>query len=836
MISTNQINLRLLRKFTIRNIRENKLRNLVMILTIVITTALILTILTMTSAMDEGMKDTFKRRAGTNAHMVLSDIGTDQAEQVLHVNGVEEAGSKQLLGHVLEVEGIETSMDVLVMDEIYAKHNFLEPDYGAMPIKNDEIVLSAETLNQLGIPVQIGESVTLKWEGSGSFVEKKCKVVGYWTGTAHEKAGIWMSAEGMGDIKPLAYNATIFFSEEGNIDDISEKVIASLGLASDQYSINWAYDSNTLQSLNREKVLYYAAIMIILVSGGLILFNIMQISVKFDIKLYGRMRTLGSGSVQIKGVVLCQIFFIGIIGILAGLILGYGFGKYITAREVSDSFPNVIVLIRQDNIFITASLVLVAIFISGIIPARTASKVSTTEILKEDNSFGFTNKNEKRWPGLPFLFQLSLSSLGRNKTRSVLSIGFMALGLIMLSCVYATNKSFDINKYKKELSISDYSIVHTSFIEEKSIYDPNGMTLPESVAKDIDEMEGVTEKGYVMSREVNLNLPDDVLQYVTSYYEANEGEIIDYMSYDVNWGNGYQKMVESGNCKGIIYGVDGLVADSLIINEGLLQGSYDEDKFHEGSYAIAQGIYDPSSTNQPTYQVGDTIELSGKEFEIMAVVEAPAPITEGKKSAEAAFSLSFFIPSGEFLSIYGDRGIRKVYFNVNSIGEKNVEKYLQGQNNEEITVASERSLEEKYKRETKAMMFIQVLVSIVIFGIGLINLINTMITATTTRRKEFGIMQSLGMTKKQLRTLLLFEGMNYAIVTLLISYFLSLLLISTVVKKYLESQWSATYHLVLDPLLICTPVIFIITLAIPLLCYLQIVREPPVKRLENYDK
>jgi len=836
MINTNQINLRLLRKFTVRNIRESKLRNFVMIMTIAITTALILTILTMTSAMDEGMKDTFKRQAGSSAHMILSDIGADQAEKISHMNEVAEAGLKQLSGHVIEAQGIETNMDVLVMDEIYEKHNFLEPDYGIMPIKSDEIVLSAETLNKLGVPAQLGESITLKWEGSGGPEEKEFKVAGYWTGTAKEKSSIWMSSKSIEDIKPLSYDATLLFSDEQNINDISEKVISSLELASDQYSMNWAYDSNTLQSLNQEKVLYYVAIMIILVSGGLIFFNIMQISVKFDIKLYGRMRTLGSGSAQIKGVVLCQIFFIGIAGILTGLVLGWGFGKYVAIRELSGSFPDMTVLIKPGNIFITMLLMLVAIFISGLIPAKTASNVSATEILKEDNSFGFTNKSEKHWPGLPFLFQLSLSSLGRNKTRSVLSIGFMALGLIMLSCVYATNESFDIDKYKKALSISDYSIVHTSFVEEKSIYDPQGMTLPESVTKKIDEMEGITEKGYMMSQEVNLNLPEDVVQHITSYYEANDGEIIDYMSYDVNWGNGYQKIAESGSCKGIVYGVDGLVADSLIANECLLQGNYDEDKFRGGNYAIAQGIYDPSSVIQPTYQVGDTIELGGKEFEVMAVVEAPAPITEGKKSSEAAFSLSFFIPSEEFLSIYGDVGIRKVYFNVNSSGEKNALKYFQEKDNEEITITSEKSLEEKYKRETEAMMFVQVLVSIIIFGIGLLNLINTMITATTTRRKEFGIMQSLGMTKKQLRTLLFFEGMNYAVVTLLISYFLSLLLISTVVKKYLEGQWPATYSLVLDPLLICTPVIFIITLAIPLLCYFQIVREPPIKRLENYDK
>ncbi|MGL6202002.1 MAG: FtsX-like permease family protein [Lachnospiraceae bacterium] len=327
-------------------------------------------------------------------------------------------------------------------------------------------------------------------------------------------------------------------------------------------------DGNTL-------FLYDVVISIVLVIGCVVLFNIMQVSVRFDIKLYERMRTMGSSSAQIKYVVFYQIIVTGIVGILVGLILGCRFGKHLIVNVLSSYFSKMTISLNHKSVLFTVLLMLATIFIAGIIPAKIASKVPTTETLKEGDRFVSTYKVKKRWSRLPFLYQLSFISLRHNKAESVISIGFMALGLIILSCAYVINEKSD-------------------------------------------------------------NAIDKVL----------------------------------------------------------------------------------------------------------------------------------------------------------------------------------------------------ILVSIIIFVIGLLNLINTMITATTFRRKEFGIMQSLGMTKKQLRTLLLFEGMNHAVITLIISYILSCVMISTVVKNYLEGQWSSPHSLVLNPFLLFTPVILIITLGIPLLGYLWVVKEPPIKRME----
>lgn len=834
-ITERQIHFRVLRRFAFRSIKVNKLRNFIMILTVSIMTLFTLLLLVMTSNITLSWQDNFKKQAGTSAHLIINDLTLQQVKSAKNVVKGTKIGISQSKASTIEVNEHSQQVNLIEMDQLYTKENFLTPDYGEAPVKRNEVVVSAETLREMGVPVRIGETIVYKFKTKDMFQEEKLTLVGYWTGSAQEKSGIWLASGSMKSDKASIYRAAVLFPDDKTSADASQKVISQLKLEERQYRVNWVYDPDTLHYLTKENRLYYVAIIIILFCGGLILLNVMQISIKHEIKLFGRMKTLGAGVYQIYSVVFFQALIIGLIGMLIGLIIGGGFGGSFVNRILNSYFSGGSTSIKWGDSLITVLLIFLVIVLSSIIPARTAGKVSTTELLNEDESYGFSHKSEKKWLGLPLLFQLSLLSLSRNKMRTIISIGFMVMGLVMLSCVYAIDKSFDMDKYQNEFAISDYSIADTSFVEDKRINDSHKMVLPESLVTEIEQLQGVTKKGRLMTQEVQERLPETLMKQLKNYYEGNAGAILSQMSSNENWTEGYQRMVETGKCMEIIYGIDGIVSENLVTKEGLLQGSWNEEKFNKGNYVIAQGVYDPANPKQPTYQVGEKVIIQGKEFEVMAIVEAPVTISEGRRSKQAEFSLSFFIPYHEFERLYPNKEIRKLYLNVNELGEKTIESYFNEHRNDEVTVTSVRTLASRYKRETSAMMLVQTLLSIVIFGIGMLNLVNTVITSATARRKEFGIMQSLGMTNKQMRTLFLIEGLCYSVVTLILSFFLSFLLISTVVKRYIEGQWSATYRLVIDPLLIISPILILVTLGVSLVSYFNIIRVSPIKRIEKYD-
>lgn len=91
-------------------------------------------------------------------------------------------------------------------------------------------------------------------------------------------------------------------------------------------------------------------------------------------------------------------------------------------------------------------------------------------------------------------------------------------------------------------------------------------------------------------------------------------------------------MINSGECTSILYGIDGLILDTFAQDGRILDGIFDKEKFLSGGYVImeaAAGAEDAEKETQPTYSVGDMVELNGQQYEVMAIVMDIATITEG---------------------------------------------------------------------------------------------------------------------------------------------------------------------------------------------------------------
>ncbi len=97
------------------------------------------------------------------------------------------------------------------------------------------------------------------------------------------------------------------------------------------------------------------------------------------------------------------------------------------------------------------------------------------------------------------------------------------------------------------------------------------------------------------------------------------------------------------------------------------------------------------------------------------------------------------------------------------------------------------------------------------------------------------MIQSIGMTKRQLRSMLIDEGLYYAASTLLVSYVLSALAVAVGVRMIVSDDWTATFHFTLTPLLICTPILIIFAILIPYICFKNLEKQSIVERLRAVD-
>ncbi len=425
--------------------------------------------------------------------------------------------------------------------------------------------------------------------------------------------------------------------------------------------------------------------------------------------------------------------------------------------------------------------------------------------------------------------------------RSGLSFLFCwrAWKLLTISCVYAKNASFDIDKYMSQMVISDFEVEDSSISSAFGTYNPYGTTISPQLVRNIEGLSGLEATGCLYSQVFTHRIGASALENIRTYYNADDR--LAYMeATDAGLADAYHDMIDSGECVSILYGVDGLILDTFAQDGRILDGSFDKEKFLSGGYVVveaATGAEDSGKETQPTYSVGDMVELNGRQFEVQAIVADIPAITEGVNSTTQDF-LSFYLPSDTFREMYPDNTLRKLFFNVAEEYQPQAEEMLMDYRNntdKSLNYTAKSTLIEHYQEQTRANTVMGFAISLIIAFVGILNFINSMLTAIVSRRKEFAMIQSVGMTKRQLRNMLIDEGLSYACITLLASYLLGILAVGVGVRMMVSSDWTATFHFTLLPLAICTPILMIFAILIPYICFRNLENQSIVERLRAAD-
>lgn len=436
-------------------------------------------------------------------------------------------------------------------------------------------------------------------------------------------------------------------------------------------------------------------------------------------------------------------------------------------------------------------------------------------------------KDRRRGEGSPgILFQMGLLNLGRTPGRTVIAIFSLSLGMVLLCSIYAVSSGFDMKKYMEEFTVSDFTVTR----------EPGGEdSVAEGFIGDLEKQKGVIGTGRLYSKETKINLSSKAYKNLIDFYEADKKERLNYMSYDTLWSQGYQNMRNTRTTSALIHGIEGIPLEVLTKSAYMIEGKFDQQKFSEGGYAIAEGVASDRdrSKNQPTYGIGDTVIIDGEQFEIMAIVSALKPLNEGKYSDASAFSLAFYISEPDFKNLYPDKTPVKYFLDVENEELAYMDRYIESRKGDALEVISKRTLMQDYRDQTRASTVMWRVISITIVVIGMINLINTMITSILERRKELAVMQSIGLSKTQLLLMFLYEGLCYSGCILLISYVCSYVAVSFGVRRYLSTIWASTYQFTIQPLVICTPVIIMVSVLIPVICYKLVLMPYTKARLSN---
>lgn len=844
-------NKKVINRLAFKSFRSSKTRNLMAIIAIALTTILFTSLFTVGIGMIESFQNQTLRQSGGDGHAVLKYITDEQYNNMKDHPLIKEISYNRIIAESVDnPEFLKRHVEMYYMDETAMKLGFCEPTKGDVPIKENEIITDTKTLDLLGVPHKIGAKVPITYTMKGEQIQTNFVLSGFWesdpifnvgfiivshefTETHENKLQNAYKIEGN---MTGAINSYIMFKNSFNLGEKLYKVITDSGytiphdkertelLPTDiDCNVNWAYLSSNFS--NSDPVTIILLLMLsalIIFTGYLIIYNIFQISVIKDIKLYGLLKTIGTTSKQIKRIIFRQAIMLSIIGIPIGLFIGFLLGKALLPIIMGSTIYSGKYAVVSINpiIFIGASIfALVTVFISTRKPGKIAGKVSPIEAVRYSDGNVRISKKTKNSTDGGKLWKMALSNLSRNKKRTIIAIISMTLSLVLLNSVFTISNGFDMDKYVSKYVDTDFLIGHANYFNMNHFQSPEE-ELSESFISNVEKQEGFEVGGRIY---YNIYFGN------CSIYYDNPDER-SYHGYPLNKAIDGQPMLA-------LYGMEDFPLSRLDIVEGKL----DIEKLKSGKYII-EGVHEDDHGNilwnTSHYEIGDTVEITvdGKKYEYE--VMAQARIKKSTMSNRRFDEFAMYLPGEEYLKVVNNPLVMTYAFNVEDDKEDDMENFIKLYTKKVDSLMnydSKQTYEDGFKDFRNTLITVGGILSFIIGSIGILNFINSMITSIWARRQEFSMLQSIGMTGKQLNRMLCFEGLYYAVYTIILSLVLGVMFSVGVIGGIVSELWFFSYKFIITPLLITYPIMIVLSLIVPYIAYRSLRKGSIVERLREIE-
>lgn len=842
-----------IKKLSVRYFKAGKSRNIIAIIAIVLTTILFTTIFTLGSGLMDTVHDQNIRKAGGEGQAVLNYISDEVYNDLAGSPLIDRIAYTKAVSYRLKNPGLERwRSDLWYMDDTALEFARYTPTTGRRPEAENEIIADTKTLDALGVPAQVGETVSLAYEVKGKSYTTDFTLCGFWETDSLSNIGRLIVSKAFvdahSDILTYTYpvdndysgvvSAYVMFSGTGDIESQLHQLISETGYTCDTMGgskedgnyviarVSPAYQSGTLTGNPAMLISGMIGVTLIVVTGYLIIYNIFQISVIQDIQSYGQLKTLGTTKRQIKRLINRQALRLSLIGIPIGLLVGFFIGRALVPflmNGTSYTADAGIKVTVNPLIFIgSAAFALFTVFVSVRKPAKIAGTVSAIEAIRytenDTATFGKRRGKDKKSTHGAKLHFMALANLGRNRRRTVLVIVSMTLSLVLFNTVFTLSSGFDIDKYIAKFMDTDFVISNADFFQyqvEKSEHD-----LSDTFIEAVRQNSSFKDGGRLYS---SWMLEEPFSTEHNAFFSYNK---------DLN-GNPFVRL----------YGAD----DFLLNGMEVIEGTIDLKKLKTGEYILLSVDCNDDGTviENPNISVGDTVRINhlkaeelsttitdSYDFIIMAKVRANENTATTRNTGEARF----YLPTDIFLPLCDNPHLVSFPFDVKEGTEAEMAEFLNSYIDSvepSMDFESKATYTSSFDDLTSLIITIGGALSIIIGIIGIANFVNSVLTSVITRKKEFAMLQSIGMTGKQLKRMLSFEGLYYAVGTIITSSILGVLFSVVVVRGISSEIWFFTYQFVMWPMLVIYPFLILLTVAIPALLYRKIAKASIIERLRQ---
>ena len=866
-----------IKKLANRSFRSNKMRNVIAVIAIALTTFLFTAVLTIGMGAKGTLEYNMAKMIGTGADALVQGLSEEQFQQL------KENSMFEKVGCWVPIE-IMTNTNRMVAEIDYADQPQLElrmqtPRTGSAPQKANEVLVSANILKDLNIEEKIGAEIPieLKARQSGQIYHFDMVVSGIYD-TPNEKsesvivskAFLEENAEMMSDIAQGRvgcgiYTADVVMRDNYMVKDRISELVRNIGGNPDD-----ANAANAIRVAPNPIVSNESGLMMWLVAGVfgvlfmfcgyLLIYNVFEIAVTNDIRQYGLLRTVGTTSKQIKRLVNRQALYLFLIGTLLGLIFGTLLGRSILPAAlrifaVDYSGGNI-----EVGTLLYLGIIAGAILFSGLTvyistrkSVKKASRVSPIEAIRyvEKDTVSIKRKKIDAGAVIP---RMAKANLQRNKRRTVFIVISLTLSIVLLNSVFIFSGSFDEDAYIEKHTRSDF-MVYSPGIQAAFGNDfGHNSAVPEKAVEEIKAQPGVTNEAYLYRN----TFEDDHVScdWGTPYVVDNTNKEQRMVPEHLNLGV-YQTGTERDSAVltadnhplGNVYGFSENILNKMDIIEGETDLSVLKEKLWNGNNVILMAQYGDKgklaggadSSFYRGLSVGDTIQFyengtPTEEFTIIAKVAATKGETTltggGSNISQIIDSPLIYMSEKKFKEIYETPTLYGFLFDVEEQYQQEMENHLA--QDTDVSYTSILTMKATVSSVKNVVLLIGGVIGAIFALVGLINFINLVMTNIITRRHEFATMQSIGMTKKQLRKMMISESFSYVLLAGIVGTLAAGALGMTLVKAFVQNGPTSlmmTFQMTLLPALIMLALFLVLAFIVPVVALRLFNNRSVVERL-----
>ena len=736
------------------NDKKNKTRSILIMMSICLTTMLLVIISTVGNGMIRLQKSQAAGSYGSNYGLFVAADGTQLKE-------VERRAEISDIG-IMCTEGILKGNEnggFVSADETVRKMLPYNQEYvlkeGTYPEKAQEIAAGRAFFDAVGYhDVKVGDTVTLEYRSGmqSEYAPVEFTVSGilydrdeYTIEASYVVFGsqdFYNERVAEGDRQ---YNIYFTLSDSAdvsmnNVAPVIKEIADSCGIDQKNVIINDLYLQWVLQPSYEMIVVCGTLILGIVLFSVVVIYNIFQVGIAQKVQEYGKIKALGATRKQMKQLIFREGILLAVPSIPLGLLFGFLIAKvsfnWLVEQEnlVSSGIKN-----HQVPLF-SLPVMLLCIFVSFLTvalalrkPMKIVSRISPIEATRYLENAETQKKGKRNGRKNVTMFSMAMANVTGNPKRTIgtiLTMGFSCVLFVIISN-YVGNidteheARLSVNHGQFELQL-DYSAEYDERYPENNLDtiltdDP----LNDSLIEEIKSIPGVTD---VMTREiVSVNL--NGTRFPAAIVSKND---FDFMRQDGDIGSmDYDQAVKNGE---IFFGWL-----MWMEQDGYAPGESIAFDFENGSETYTyQGKIAGSFARADTYLV---------------------------------------IPEGVYRSM-NPRGTAYGYLWVDC-DKKDVASVEQSlntliSNTSHIKMDTYHAQLESAESVTRMMKLGCYLFMAVVGLIGFMSMATTMIMNITTKKQEYGVLQAVGMTNKQLNLCLQLQGLIFTVGTICVALIIGL--------------------------------------------------------------